>query len=164
VAVLLEDHRIVALRVGKVTLDGMDATATLSRLLKGLEFDAIFLSGISFAGFNLIDPHRIHATHRKPMIIISGSQPDNRSVRNALRLHFKDWETRWAIIQKLGVIHQVRSSPVEPALFFESVGTSPRNARRLIKDSAKLSRLPEPVRVASLVAKGLSNRGREHTH
>lgn len=155
-AVLFEGTRIVALRLGKIAIDGLDATATLIRLLKGLKFDTIFLSGISFAGFNLIDPSRIHLAYRKPVIIISGGRPDNRSVRRALRLHFEDWKTRWTIVRKLGAIYRVRSCAAEPPLFFEVVGTSAYRARRLIKDSAKLSRLPEPVRVAGLVAKGLS--------
>jgi endonuclease V-like protein UPF0215 family len=60
------------------------------------------------------------------------------------------------MIQKLGMIHQIRSCEAEPPLFFEVVGTSQRGARALIKNSAKLSRLPEAIRVAGLVAKGLS--------
>jgi len=156
-AVLFEGTRLIALRLGKITIDGLDATATLIRLLNGINFDAVFLSGISFAGFNLIDPFRVHLEYRKPVIIISGSRPNNRSVKRALRLHFKDWKIRWAIIRKLGPIHRVRSCAAEPPLFFEVVGTSTGRARRVIKESAKLSRLPEPIRVVSLVAKGLSD-------
>jgi len=128
----------------------------LIRLLKGFSFDAIFLSGVSFAGFNLIEPFRVCMAYRKPVIIISGRRPNNRSVRRALRLHFEDWKARWATIRKLGPIYSVRSCAAEPPLFFEVVGTSVDRARRLIKESAKLSRLPEPVRVVGLVAKGLS--------
>jgi endonuclease V-like protein UPF0215 family len=155
-AVVLENHRIMALRLGRITVDGIDATTTLERLLRGLRFDAIFLSGISFAGFNLIDPFRIYQLYKKPVIIISGSCPDNRSVRKALRLHFKDWRTRWATIKRLGRIHQIRSSDTEPPIFFEFVGESLHNVRRLVRHSAKLGRIPEPIRVAGLVAKGLS--------
>ncbi len=156
VAVLVEGFRIVALRMGKVTVDGLDATATLNRLLNGLRFDAVLLSGISFAGFNLIDPHIISKKRRKPIIIISGSRPDNHSVKKALTLHFEDWRTRWAIISRLGSIHQIRSCKAEPPLFFEVVGTTVQKARDLIKRSARLSRLPEPIRIAGIVAKGLT--------
>ena len=154
--VLLEGIRIVTVRIGRITVDGLDATATLNQLLRDLKFDAVFLSGVSFAGFNLIDAYEIYRTYGKPVIIVSGRRPDNHSVKKALSLHFKDWQTRWAIINKLGVVHQVRSCATEPPLFFEVVGTSTSKARRLIKDSARLGRLPEPVRVADLVAKGLS--------
>jgi endonuclease V-like protein UPF0215 family len=155
-AVLLEGIKIVAFRIGRITVDGLDATAILNQLLKGLKFDAIFLSGVSFAGFNLVDAYETYGAYREPVIIVTGRRPNNRSVKEALRLHFKDWQTRWAIIRKLGVVHQVRSCASEPPLFFEVVGTSVSEARRLIKDSARLGRLPEPVRVAGLVAKGLS--------
>jgi len=158
-AVVLENHRIIALRLGRITVDGLDATTTLERLLRGLRFDAIFLSGISFAGFNLIDPFKIFHSYKRPVVIISGSRPDNRSVRKALRLHFKDWRARWATIKKLGRIHHIRSCDTEPPIFFEFVGESLHNVQRLVRHSAKLGRLPEPIRVAGLVAKGLS-RGR----
>ncbi len=156
VAVLVEDTKIVALRLERITIDGLDATARLNRLLKELTFDAILLRGISFAGFNLVDAEEIYRSSKKPVIVISTTRPNNHSMKKALTAHFSDWKTRWAIIQKLGKIHQIRSWKDAPPLFFEVVGTSERNARRLIKDSAKLSRLPEPVRVADFVAKGLS--------
>jgi endonuclease V-like protein UPF0215 family len=77
-------------------------------------------------------------------------------VRKALRHHFKDWRTRWAKIKRLGKIHYIHTSDTEPPIFFEFVGESLHNVRRLVRRSAKLGRIPEPIRVAGLVAKGLS--------
>jgi hypothetical protein len=156
VAVLVEGERIVAIRMGKITVDGLDATITLNRLLRGLRFDAVLLSGISFAGFNLIDPHAISRNYRKPTIVVSGSRPNNNSVKKALTLHFKDWRTRWAIISRLGAIHRIQSCGREPPLFFEVVGATVQKARFLIRQSARLGRLPEPLRVARIVAKSLT--------
>jgi endonuclease V-like protein UPF0215 family len=155
-AVLLQDHRVVTLRLGKITVDGFDATATLNRLLAGLEFDIVLLSGVSFGGFNLIDPHAIYRRFLKPVVIVSGRRPNNQTVKRALITHFDDWRKRWAVIHKLGPIHQIRSAATESPVFFEVVGTSVKRARRLIRDSAWLGRLPEAVRIAGLVAKGLS--------
>jgi endonuclease V-like protein UPF0215 family len=125
-------------------------------MLRGLKFHAIFLSGISFAGFNLIDPSKIYRSYKRPIIIVSGNRPDNRSVKKALKLHFKDWRKRWAVIRKLGRIHQLHICKTEPPIFFEFVGESLHTVRGVLRRSAKLGRLPEPVRVAGIVARGLS--------
>jgi len=155
-AVLLNEYWIDDIRVGEITVDGLDATEILANLLNRWTFDAVFLSGVSFAGFNLVDAHAIYKRFGKPVIVVSGDRPDNVAVKKALQKHFTDWETRWKIVRKLGRIYSAAPVVAEPPLYFEAVGLSARSAKLMIRALAVSSRLPEPIRVARLIARGLT--------
>jgi endonuclease V-like protein UPF0215 family len=114
------------------------------------------LSGISFAGFNVIDIAELAQSTRKPVIAITGSRPDNAAVRRALRKHFIDWQERWRMVKNAGRLYAFKPLPQEPSLYFEVKGASPSFAKKAIDSTATISRLPEPIRVAGILARGLS--------
>ncbi len=154
--VLMEGDRILKVRHAEIRVDGLDATDKLLSLMRGIEVDAVILGGITFGGFNVINPRVIHAETGVPIIVYSGVKPDNVAVLAALRKHFPDWERRWEIIAGLGEIHSTRVFREDPEIYFETVGCDPGWAEGVLKDSAMISRIPEPVRVAGLVARGLT--------
>ena len=153
--------RIHDVRVDVLTVDGLDVTDTMLRLLRHKEPDLIFLSGASFAGFNIIDSKRLHAALGIPTIVVSRDKPDNASVKCALKKHFADWRTRWRLVRELGRIHAFAPVPQEEPLYFETVGLSAVKARRVIRAYCVTSRVPEPIRLAGLLAKGLAPAGHE---
>ena len=155
VVVLLKGSRIGSLKLGVIQIDGVDACSVLSSLLKGFRYDVVMLSGISFAGFNLIDIKKLAQHLHKPVIAVIREKPNNRAVRNALRKHFTDWRQRWAMVKHAGPLHSCKPVPDEPELYFEVRGGSPDFARLMIMASSFISRLPEPVRVAGILAKSL---------
>lgn len=155
-AVLLQDLKIQTVRIRRIEVDGRDANRVLKSLLGRMRFDAVMLSGIAFGGFNVVDITSLSAEIGRPVIALTGDKPDNRAVFKALRGHFADWEERWAKIKSAGRIHQCKPLRNEPFLYFEVKGTSASLARKWIRLTAKISRLPEPVRVARILAKALS--------
>jgi endonuclease V-like protein UPF0215 family len=159
VAVLLEGSRIVSIKAGRITVDGTDATRVLGSLVRRMRYDAILLSGISFGGFNLVDIKALSRATRRPVIAITGGRPDNAAVLSALRKHFPDWKERWRIVENAGRLYSCKPMPKEPKLYFEVRGASVAVAKRIISSSAAISRLPEPVRVAGILAKGLTPLG-----
>lgn len=154
--VLMEGDRILKVRHAEIRVDGLDATDKLLSMMRGIEVDAIILGGITFGGFNVIDPRVIHAETGIPVIVYSGVKPDNDAVLAALRKHFHDWESRWEIIAGLGKIHSTRVFREDLEIYFEAIGCDPGWAEEVLKRSAMISRIPEPVRVARLVARGLT--------
>jgi endonuclease V-like protein UPF0215 family len=154
----LQIHHV---RLGVLTVDGLDVTDTMLRLLRHTRADLIFLSGASFAGFNLIDSKALHAALGIPAIVVSRDKPDNVSVKHALKKHFADWRTRWRLVRELGRIHEFAPLSGEEPLYFEAVGLPAVNAKRVIRAYCVTSRVPEPIRVAGLLAKGLAPAGRE---
>jgi len=154
--VLMNGPWIEAVQMRTITVDGTDATARLLEMLNEFTYDAILLGGISFAGFNLIDPNKVYAVVNKPVVVVSKERPDNIAVKRALVCHFEDWATRWEIIEKLGVIHEVSSMPGEAPIYIEVIGAEVSWAQKLIRNLSYHCRIPEPVRVARLIARGLT--------
>ena len=155
-AVRMIDNKIEDIKASKIAVDGLDATSKLSEMLRDQVFHAIILGGITFAGFNIIDAQRIYKELSRPLIVFTRSRPNNEIMREALQKHFDDWRRRWSIIESLGQIYSTYTRPREPPVYFEVVGEKARWAEEVLKRSASLCRIPEPVRVARLVARGLS--------
>jgi len=161
VAVWFNRLEIDDARIGVVQVDGLDSTDVMLRLLKGTRTTVVFLSGASFAGFNIVDAQRLHNTLHIPIIIISREKPHNASVKRALKKHFTDWRTRWELIRGLGRIHAFAPKPGEQPLHFEAIGITAAQAKRVIRAYCVTSRVPEPIRVAGIMAKGLALAGNE---
>jgi endonuclease V-like protein UPF0215 family len=155
-AVLFDKLRLVDVKLGRIDVDGRDANQVLRLLVRGVPCDAVMLSGISFGGFNVVDITKLSKDVRKPVIAISGQRPDNEAVRKALRKHFADWRERWSMVRSAGRMHSFEPLRDEPPLYFEVQGTSPLFAKKAIASTAIISRLPEPIRVARILARGLS--------
>ena len=155
IAVWLKGSHLQHLRTDWITVDGLDATRKVQLLLKGSLHIPVLLSGVTFGGFNLIDPWKVQKNTKAPVIVVIGSRPDNRAVKRALFRHFPDWKERWDLIRSLGPLHHVRTMATEGPVFFERFGCSTQDAALILKGSAFVSRVPEPLRVAGILARGL---------
>ncbi len=155
-AVLFKELKIERVQITKITVDGLDATQKLVKTLRPWRFRAVILGGVSFAGFNVIDPTIVYEEFGKPVIVISRTKPDNKAVKRALQCHFEDWQIRWAVFEKVGLIHKVLVLASEPPVYVETVGAPIKWAVQLIRALSVCSRIPEPIRIARLIARGLS--------
>ena len=155
VAAHLTGSRLTGLAVEWITVDGLDATSRAVAILAKLSKCPVLMSGVTFGGFNLIDPRRIQSRFKVPTLVVVGSRPDNRAVKRALADHFPDWKERWEVIRSLGPLRKARTLSNEPPIFYEALGCSASDARKILKKNAWVSRVPEPIRVAGLVARGL---------
>jgi len=157
VVVQLNGPHLVKARVGSISVDGLDATNTALRMLSSLPLrdSPILLAGATFAGFNIINPRVLQRRFRTPTIVVIGSRPNNRAVKRALLRHFPDWRKRWRILSALGPLYQVPTFRNEGPIFYEAFGCEDNEARRILKEWSYVSRIPEPLRVAGLVARGL---------
>lgn len=155
IAACLRGVHLARLNITWITVDGLDATEKARAALEKLPKSPTLLSGVTFGGFNLIDPRKIQQRFRTPTIVVVGSKPDNRAVKRALVKHFLDWKERWEIIRSLGPLRKVRTLPDEPPIFLEAFGCTASEAKKILIGNAWVSRVPEPIRVAGLVARGL---------
>lgn len=156
-AVLMQNQKILDIKLSKIQVDGFDATEKLIYILEKFSADAVILSGITFAGFNIIDPFQIYKKYNMPIIIISTKKPNNFSMLKALRSHFHDWMERWEIIENLGSIYSTITKPGDPEIYFEVIGENSVWAEMVLRECSRLCRIPEPVRVAGIIAKSISN-------
>ena len=153
----LNGPHLVKAKIARIAVDGLDATLVAARLLGSLPLrdSPILLAGATFAGFNIINPRIIQRRFGTPTIVVIGSRPNNSAVKRALTRHFPDWRRRWRILSLLGPLRQVRTVRNEGPIFYEAFGIEDNEARQILKEWAYVSRIPEPLRVAGLVARGL---------
>ncbi|MBS3057735.1 MAG: DUF99 family protein [Candidatus Diapherotrites archaeon] len=147
------DGRIEGILSQKISVDALDSTEKIIEMLSDGKFlqqvSFILLQGINFAGFNIADVKRLNSVLKKPIIIVFRKFPDMDEIRNALR-KFPDREKRLALIRNAGKIRKINS------IHFQFIGTDEPTAREVIKKTLMHSFLPEPIRIAHLVASGMT--------
>ena len=76
-------------------------------------------------------------------------------MKTALMKHFDDWKLRWSYIEKVGEVYTATIYGVKP-IFFETIGCSPEWAKEILVEQCVSSRVPESVRLAKMIARGVS--------
>ncbi len=144
---------IEAVLMGHAHVDGRDATERIlgmirtSRYREGLRM--VFLNGIAVGGFNVIDLDALHQELEVPIVTITRRRPDLDAIRGALRRKFDDWEERWSLIQD----HRIEEVTTHHTpLHVTYVGASRADVVEAIALTTVRGALPEPLRVAHLVA------------
>lgn len=143
-----------------VRRDGRNATATIATLVSESRFrpqlHAILLQGIAFAGFNVVDIHELHAATGLPVIVACRKRPDFRRIRAALLDHVKGGTRKWRLIEKAGPMEAI------DGIYVQRAGIELRDTALLLRRVTQHSRIPEPLRVAHLVAGGIAEGESRH--
>ncbi|MGC2458962.1 MAG: DUF99 family protein [Gallionellaceae bacterium] len=144
----------------KVRRDGANAAQRLIDCLTGSKYfdqlQAILLQGIAFAGFNVVDLQRLHQATGLPVLVVARYRPDLQAIREALLEQVPGGARKWRLIEAAG--------PMEPmaALYVQRCGITPENAARLLASLQQNSHLPEPLRVAHMIAGGVTTGESRH--
>lgn len=141
-----------------VTKDGNDATDTIIQMVtKSKHFGQVrilMFDGVTYAGFNILDVETVHEKTGIPCIVVMRDRPDFTGIRSALD-HLPDPEMRWELIERAGTIHEVLSREHENPIYIQHCGIDLEDAREIVQLSATHSNIPEPLRVAHLIATGI---------
>ncbi|MBI2550544.1 DUF99 family protein [Candidatus Woesearchaeota archaeon] len=132
-------------------VDGSNATARIIRMVKKSKFytqlRAIMLNGIAVGGFNVIDIRQLHEKTKIPIVVVMRDYPEVEKIKATLeRIGMRD---KVKLIEKAGTIHKAGKVHVQLA------GCSLEKAKELMKISCTRSHIPEPIRVAHLMAAGI---------
>jgi endonuclease V-like protein UPF0215 family len=144
----------------KVRRDGVNAAQRLIDCITGSKYfdqlQAILLQGIAFAGFNVVDLQWLHQATGLPVLVVVRSLPDFLAIRNALLQKVPGGARKWRLIEAAG--------PMEPmdALFVQRCGITPEDAATLLASLQLNSQLPEPLRVAHMIAGGVTTGESRH--
>ena len=157
VAVIMRETRVDDVLFTYVTVDGLDAVDRLVDLLRrsGGSVDLILQHSIPYAGFNLMDPTRLHQELGVPVIVVNPEEPRPMAVRRALIHHFKDWRLRLRVLESVTPPKRIFLPDGSP-LFLQPVGISESEAERIVRGLIVLGKRPEPLRVARILARELS--------
>jgi endonuclease V-like protein UPF0215 family len=140
-----------------ITMDGLDATERLAEMvLKTKHFGqirAVMLNGVTMGGFNVVDMAALYNITGIQVISVMRKMPDMASIRSALN-NLDEPERRYELILKAGNAVEVSTSRGEP-VYTQFKGIDEATAVNLVKSSTTHSRIPEPIRVAHLIATGI---------
>lgn len=144
----------------RVRRDGRNATDRVAEMIRQSRFDghvrAVLLQGIAVAGFNVLDIHRLADALERPVLVVARRAPDVDAVRSAL-LGLPGGRERWRLVERAGPMEPVRG------VYVQRAGLSLAAAERLLEETTLHGALPEPLRVAHLIAGGITtghSRGR----
>lgn len=145
-------------------VDGHDATARITEMVGISRYRAglamVFLDGTAVGGFNVIDVDALHSAVGVPIVTVTRRKPDLDAIETALRRRFDDWEDRLRTIRRHGV------EPIslkQGTLYATYVGASRVAVQEALALTTVRGILPEPLRVAHLIAAGImrgESRGR----
>jgi uncharacterized protein len=161
VGTIFAKTRLDGLVIGKVRRDGANATRVLADLVRRSRFlghlQAVLLQGIAVAGFNVVDVHALHEALGLPVLVVARRKPNLVAIRTALLGRVAGGPRKWAMIERAG--------PMEPCagIFVQRVGLDASEAEALVRGTRLHGLLPEPVRVAHLIAGAIAtgtSRGR----
>jgi len=139
---------------GQVRRDGANATRVMVDAIQSSQFAAhvraVLLQGIAVAGFNVVDVHALHDALGVPVIAVVRRLPDFAAIRKALFSRVRGAERKWRLIERAGELEPVRG------VFVQRVGITLDHARELMAATTLHGNLPEPLRLAHLIAGGVT--------
>jgi endonuclease V-like protein UPF0215 family len=138
---------------GKLRRDGANSTRVIADMVRGSRFfpqiHAVLLQGITFAGFNVVDLPRLHTELGLPVLVVARRRPDLAAIRRALLEHVPGGARKWRLIEAAGAMEAVGRVHVQRA------GLTLGEAGALVDALSVHSLVPEPLRVAHLIAGGV---------
>ena len=112
------------------------------------QLQAIFLQGITTAGFGIIDIQELWQQTDIPVIVILRKYPKYEKIHSALVKAFEDHENRWNQIQAAGSPHKIQNNPL---IYLQIAGITLENAKLLTKKCTAIGTIPEALRIAHFI-------------
>jgi hypothetical protein len=136
----------------KVNIDGNDSTKKIIEMINKCKFklqlQCIFLDGIAVGGFNVIDVKELNKKTKLPVIVIIRRKPNIEKINKTLiRIKKKD---KIKLIEKAGSVVPVGD------IYIQLIGLSIEKAKEILKIVCTRSLIPEPIRIAHLIASGIT--------
>ncbi|MDH7563340.1 MAG: DUF99 family protein [Candidatus Bathyarchaeota archaeon] len=143
----------------RVEVDGLDATDKIASMILSSphhkQLRAIFLNGMTFAGFNIVNIKRLNMETRLPVVTVTREKPDLNDIYDALK-NLPDSEKRWQIIKSTGEPFEVLANNKKEKIYMQISGIGKEDAIKILKLTSTRSNIPEPLRVAHLIASGIT--------
>ncbi|MBI2650675.1 DUF99 family protein [Candidatus Woesearchaeota archaeon] len=143
----------------RVVVDGDDSTKKIAEMINKCKFkpqlQCVFLDGIAVGGFNIIDVKELSKKTKLPVIVVIRRKPNIKNIKKTLIKINKKQKIK--LIEKAGNVIQVDD------IFVQLTGIDLEEAKKILKIVCTRSLIPEPIRLAHLIAQGVifgESRGR----
>ena len=136
----------------KAAIDGNNATKKIAEMINKCKFkpqlQCIFLDGIAVGGFNVIDVKELNKKTKIPVMVIIRRKPDIKKIKETLiRIKKKN---KIKLLDKAGSVIPIGK------IYIQLSGLSIEKAKEILKIVCTRSLIPEPVRIAHLIASGIT--------
>lgn len=135
----------------KVSIDGNNSTKKLIEMINSSKFKlqlrCIMLNGIALGGFNVVDIKELNKKTRIPVIVVIRKYPDFRRIEETLKRIKK--AGKYKLIEKAGAVEKIGE------IYIQRKGITLKKAKEILKLTCTRSLIPEPIRVAHLIAGGV---------
>ena len=149
----------------EVEVDGLDATEKIASMIVASphyqQLRVIMLNGITFAGFNIVDIKELYNKTKLPVIAVTRDKPDMEEIKKALE-NLPEKERRWRAILNAGELLTVQTREGEEPVYMQIAGITRSDAEKIVKMTSTRSNIPEPLRVAHIVASSLTKFREKH--
>jgi endonuclease V-like protein UPF0215 family len=161
VGVVCAKTRLDGVLSSRVRRDGRNSTTRMITLIEKSQFKgnirAVLLQGIAVAGFNVVDVHELHRRLHVPIVVVARRAPDYESIRRALFARVPGAKRKWSLIESVGKPEPLGS------IYVQRIGINRSDALDLLRATTLHGNLPEALRLAHLIAGGVTtgvSRGR----
>ena len=156
--VMRRDFVIDGFVFGSATISGNDATDEIINMHEKLnrpDISYILISGIIISMYNMVDIKKIHEKLQIPVIGVT--YQDSQGIEDAIKHHFPDtWQDKINEYKQLGDREKI-SLKTSFDVFVRKEGCELSDVKHLLNDLTLQGALPEPLRIAQLLAKTLLN-------
>jgi len=154
--VMRADMVIDGFAVTSVTIGGMDATDRVIELYKSLrrsDINLILLNGCVISWYNVIDLHEVYEKTETPLICVTYEESEGLE-KYFMELFPDDWRLRVSIYHKNGGRTLLRLKTGHE-VYVRFLGMEGRDAKFILDKFTREGAIPEPLRVARLLARTL---------
>lgn len=135
-----------------VEVDGTDSTAKIIGMVKQSKFypqlRAIMMKGLAVGGFNMIDIKAVSSKTKVPVIVVMRKLPNTKKMKKAMIKLGKKSSIKF--MARAGKIHKLDN------IYIQFSGITLAKAKEIIKISSTHGHIPEPIRIAHLMAGGIT--------
>jgi endonuclease V-like protein UPF0215 family len=158
--VMRRDFMIDGFVFGSATINGDDATETILQLyedLKRPDISYVLISGLIISLYNIIDIKKIFKSLKIP--IIGLTYHDSDGIEDSIKQHFPDlYKSKIKNYQNLNARKKI-TLHTSADIFVRKEGCTFNDVQHLLDDLTLQGSVPEPIRVAQLLAKSLLQKG-----
>ena len=135
----------------KARVDGKNSTKKIIEMINKSKFKpqlrCIMLDGVAVGGFNIIDLKKLNKKTNIPVIAVIRNFPNFKKIFSALKKIRKE--------EKIKLMEQLPKPVKAGKIYIQPVGLSVEEAKEFLKISCTHSFIPEPIRMAHLIAAGI---------